>query len=130
MNRAERRGREAFARTIRAGWTPFERLHVEHLIEYGNCVACWRNNRYSVQVFDRTRLGVPFTHIAIRRHDNETEFPWSDLQRIKNEICGPEREAVEMFPAHSEVVDLANMRHLFVLSEGSRLPFTIRGPWT
>ena len=40
---------------------------------------------------------------------------WDELQRIKNETVGPEVWCVENYPAESEVVNVANMRHLYVL---------------
>jgi hypothetical protein len=33
---------------------------------------------------------------------------WRDLQRIKNQLVGPECEAVELYPAESRKVDTAN----------------------
>jgi len=46
------------------------------------------------------------------------------LQRIKNEIVGPEHEAVELFPAESRLVDTSNQYHLWVLtSDENRWPF-------
>lgn len=49
---------------------------------------------------------------------------WHEMQRIKDEICGPESVGVEIYPPRSEIVDGADMFHLFV---GARLPrdFTI-----
>jgi hypothetical protein len=38
---------------------------------------------------------------------------WRDLQRIKNELVGPECEAVELYPAESRLVDTANQYHLW-----------------
>lgn len=89
---------------------------------------CFVNGHYSVQVSDEpTPFGV-VVHLWIRRHDGERIRTWAALQRIKTEIVGPERVAVEVFPAESELVDAANMFHLWVLPEGQRLPFTLRGP--
>lgn len=46
-------------------------------------------------------------------------------------VVGPERVAVEIYPAESDVMDQANMRHLFVLPEGTPPPFSLRGGrWT
>jgi hypothetical protein len=51
---------------------------------------------------------------------------WADMQRIKNELVGPERVAVEVFPPVSELVDQANIAHLWVLPEGFALPFSLK----
>jgi len=55
-----------------------------------------------------------------------TDIPWIEMQRIKNELFGEERVAVEVFPPESELVDAANMYHMWVMPEGFQLPFTLR----
>ena len=42
---------------------------------------------------------------------------WDELQRIKNECLGEDVWCVEVYPAQSELLDVANMRHLWVLDE-------------
>ncbi len=61
-------------------------------------------------------------HAAIRNADN-TDILWREKQRIKDEIFGEERTAIEVFPAKNELVDGANMYHLWVLPDGLNLPF-------
>lgn len=61
--------------------------------------------------------------LSIKRLDRRAIHDWRELQRIKNELCGPEREAVEIYPAESRKVDTSNQFHLWVFEEGSRLPF-------
>ena len=78
---------------------------------------------YSVQFFERASAWGTIDHLLLRRHDGGVEFPWSDLQRVKDELCGPERVAVEVFPPQSQLVDAANCRHLWVLPAGFALPF-------
>lgn len=53
---------------------------------------------------------------------SEIRPDWWEAQRIKNEICGHEATAVEVYPPQSEVVDDANAYHLWTVD---RLPFTI-----
>lgn len=43
------------------------------------------------------------------------EIPWEDLQRLKRECGRGDCWAVEVFPADAEVVNIQNMRHLFLL---------------
>jgi hypothetical protein len=57
------------------------------------------------------------TRSTVGAHD------WRHFQRIKNEIAGPEREAVEIYPAESRLVDTANEYWLWVLPERERLHF-------
>lgn len=81
------------------------------------------NNVYSVQFFERDSIWGLIDHLLLRRHDEGLAFPWADLQRIKDELCGPERVAVEVFPPQAQLVDDANCRHLWVLPIGFVLPF-------
>ncbi|WP_416730279.1 hypothetical protein [Fictibacillus sp. JL2B1089] len=63
-------------------------------------------------------------HAAIRNAENN-DIPWAEKQRIKNEIFGSERIAIEVFPKESELIDVANMYHIWVLPKGMQLPFKI-----
>jgi len=49
---------------------------------------------------------------------------WDDLQRLKRECGYGDRDAVEVFPADDDVVNVANMRHLFVMLDA--LPYAWR----
>ena len=83
----------------------------------------FHNNRYHVYVKLISTLWGDMLHLSIKRNDRGVWRDWRDLQRIKNEIAGPECEAVEMFPAESRMVDTANQYHLWVLPPGKRFPF-------
>ena len=63
------------------------------------------------------------TWLSIKRKDKECIHDWRELQRIKNALCGPEREALELYPAESRLVDTSNQFHLFVLPEGQFFPY-------
>ena len=83
----------------------------------------WRNDRYVVTV--RRHLPHPFyehmTHLSIRRVDRAPLRDWRHFQRIKNELCGPEWEGLELYPAESRLIDEANQFHLWVVD--AALPF-------
>ena len=51
---------------------------------------------------------------------------WADLQRIKDELLGVDRVALEVFPARAAVVDVVNMYHLWSPPAGFALPFRLR----
>lgn len=90
---------------------------------------CWVNNRYSVQVSLVSLVATAWgdvTHLWVREHAGGMPRSWSDLQRIKNELTGPERVAVEVFPPVSQLIDSANMAHLWVYPSGFTLPFRLR----
>lgn len=61
-------------------------------------------------------------HLSFKRNDRAAVRDWRHFQAIKNEVAGPEREAIEIFPPESELVDGANEYHLWVLPEGSWSP--------
>ena len=52
-------------------------------------------------------------HAAIRNIES-TDISWSEKQRIKNELFGEEVQAIEFFPKQSDLVDEANMYHLWI----------------
>jgi hypothetical protein len=61
-------------------------------------------------------------HLSIRRNDRKAVNDWRDLQRIKNQLCGLDAEAVELYPAEARMVDQANSYHLWCLPAGQRFP--------
>ena len=65
-------------------------------------------------------------HMCMRNAESK-DIPWAEMQCIKNEIFGEERTAIEVFPPVSELVDEANMYHLWVFAEGFKLPFGLKG---
>lgn len=80
--------------------------------------ALWKNDIYAVAVYDE-KDGI--RHVTIQRLDGRPARDWRHLQQIKNETCGPEREAVELYPAQSRVVDTTNTTHLWVFGDGVML---------
>jgi hypothetical protein len=119
----------------RLEWEPMERklLTAEETAYFkriGDFREGWLNNIYSAQVYVRTTPWGQIIHLAVRRHDGGEVQGWDPLQRIKNELIGPDRIAIEIYPSDSLVNDEANMRHLFVMPEGFDLPLTIHGRWT
>ena len=93
----------------------------------------WLNDKYQAAVRRRTGPG-PFdpsgecvtgfpeeagevTWLSIKRLDKGPQRDWRDLQHIKNDIVGPEAEAMEIYPAESRLMDTANQTHLFSLNK-------------
>lgn len=83
------------------------------------------NNLYQVNVY----AGIPVSPtskvywLSIKLRSRNVVTNWRDLQRIKNEIIGPEHEAVQLFPAESRLVDTSNQYHLWVLANEQQFPF-------
>lgn len=83
-------------------------------------MALWRSSRFLVQVYedpgvDALRLSVCRTVIngEGRWEDNIT---WDELQEIKNQCGYGHCDAVEIYPREKDVINVANMRHLWVVA--------------
>ena len=102
---------------------PFERAD-HSLVAQGKFDACWLNDTYTVLVreFIVPNWPQPMTHLSIKRNDKDWIHDWRDLQQIKNEVLGIEREGIELYPAESRLVDEANQYHLYVLPAGHEWP--------
>lgn len=81
-------------------------------------VAVWRSRNFLVQQFAApapavARLSILRTVIDGDRWADGTT--WDELQRLKAEAGFPDAWAVEVYPAAAEVVNVANIRHLWLL---------------
>jgi hypothetical protein len=81
----------------------------------------WKNDVYQVAV--RVYSNGNLRHLSIKRIDREPIHDWRDLQHIKNELCGEDSEAVEIYPAEARRVDTANQYHLWCFPRSYRIPF-------
>lgn len=81
----------------------------------------WRNKVFAVLVRPEAN-GIK--HLAVSSLTG-TRPTWWEMQRIKNEIAGEPATAVEVYPPQSEIVDGADMFHLWVMP--SALPFSLYG---
>lgn len=121
-------------------WTPFEDITASMPPGFFDNIlitenerkwfrAIYVNNRYQVMRFHVPVEGWPEGYVEwlnIKRRDRDWMHDWRELQRIKNELCGPEREAIEIYPAESRLVDTSNQYHLWVLAPDAALPFGYR----
>lgn len=62
-------------------------------------------------------------HLSMRTVENDVRHDWREMQRVKNELLGPEWEGVELYPAESRIVDTANQYHLWCVPERFPLGF-------
>ena len=80
--------------------------------------AAWRSKDYIVQMKMEAsgyrRLTVSRTLVDAGGNYG-ADISWDELQAIKHSIGFGEKWAVECYPPNSEVVNVANMRHLFIL---------------
>jgi hypothetical protein len=103
--------------------TPAKDAALERILGYVPDLASeiWRNDKYVCSV-ERDDDGH-VKELSIRRDDRSWPRDWRDFQRIKNEIAGPEVEAVELFPAESRLYDTANQFWLWCLPPGEKFSF-------
>jgi len=91
----------------------------------------WINNKYQVNIDRNPEFGQGWPemiHLSIKRRDKQPIHDWRDIQRIKNELFGPENEGVELYPAESRLCDTANQFHAWILKEPGRIfPFGFFG---
>lgn len=124
MNRAARRAANGLMRK-RQSWSWVERTPTEgeraRYPAIRDIHAAYFNDVYSVQVYRvRTDMGVVL-HLIVRGQQDNQEPPWRDLQRIKDELLGEDAYAVQVYPRKADVVDQADVYHLWVLP--NELPF-------
>lgn len=84
----------------------------------------WSNDIYEVFVHRSEEGGA---HLSIKRYDRAAVHNWRHFQQIKNEVCGPFFEAVELYPSETRVADNANQYHLWVMPEGVILELGFSG---
>ena len=74
----------------------------------------WVNDTYVVDVGSARLFDKAALWLMIARHDRGKILrDWQHFQNIKNDIAGPDCEAIEIYPRQSGVVDKGNEYHLF-----------------
>lgn len=110
-------------------WRPWESMPIP--LDWGN-YSGWvrevtrveRNWLYVVLIRPVATAWGEVHHLAIRT-PSSLEPPWRDKQRIKDDLFGPEFTAVEVMPPQGELIDEADMYHMWVMPAEFMLPFTI-----
>jgi hypothetical protein len=82
-------------------------------------VKVWQSKEFLVQQFSVSTVGgvrLSVNRTAINDDGSWVDgITWDDLQRIKHE-CGFGNEvAIEIFPPDKDVVNVANLRHLWIV---------------
>lgn len=80
----------------------------------------YRNNRYTVMIYDGSMTTAgPVTRALIQNHfDEPIKNHWSEIQRIKNEVFGPEVTAIEYYPAESQLINQHNIYWIWIFPQG------------
>lgn len=86
-------------------------------VEGGKPLRLWRSRRFAAMLYKEGR----HYRLSVCRAELDDDFRWKDgitweeLQQIKSECGFHDEWAVEVFPPDREVVNVANMRHLWML---------------
>jgi len=105
-------------KNTREKWQPLEKgvSTIPDELTMDGPAETWINDIYTVLV--RRYMSCPFksplTWLSIKRNDKEPCRDWRHFQYIKNQLCGPECEGIELFPKESNLCDQSNQYHLWV----------------
>lgn len=83
--------------------------------------AVWRSRLFLVQCYAEhdgiTRISVSRTVIDPTTGRWKDGIAWEDLQDIKRQVGLGDYMAVEIYPADRNIINVANMRHLWVMRD-------------
>lgn len=83
------------------------------------CIEVRRNNRFLIQIFEpgngAQRITINRTMIDVDTGAWLDGITWDEIQKIKRDLGFGARDAVEVYPADSDVVNVANMRHIWLV---------------
>lgn len=85
-------------------------------------VAVWRSRDFLVQVFDDPHESGTIRRLSINRTRMDGDrwadgITWDELQRVKRELGLGNVWAVEVYPPDAELVNVANVRHLWLMDQ-------------
>lgn len=83
-------------------------------------LAVYRSKKFLVQVHDekgRNRISINRTEIDTTNKRWKDGISWDEIQKIKSEIGYGDRDAVEVFPRDCDVVNVANIRHIWIVGK-------------
>ena len=75
-------------------------------------ISVWESDEFSIGAF----MDQGFIRLDIMRRDMTDGITWDELNQIKNECGFSEFDACEFFPRQRDIVNTANVRHLYISS--------------
>lgn len=80
-------------------------------------IEVWLSDKYLVQVFDEGHSLRMSVNRVTTGGDSKWDdgLSWDELQDIKGSIGRGNKYAIEVYPRDCDVVNVANMRHLWIL---------------
>jgi hypothetical protein len=131
LNREQRRALEKVKRQLIASYpdtleiVPENDPNIPYSSHPQDIEHIYRSKKYTVILW---KIGVGFAgynfgqRFSITRNEWDSKdrrykdgLTWDEIMDIKREMGFGERTAIEYYPADSEVVNLANMRHVFLI---------------
>lgn len=89
-------------------------------------VRVWQSQKYLVQLFDAGAVPMPPTTMmrlsvcrVTLKDDGRWEegLEWEELMQVKREVGYGDWYALEVYPRDRDIVNVANMRHLWILTQ-------------
>lgn len=107
------------------GWSEGMKALAVNLTAKAVPMRAWRSRRFAAVLFDEgvrvpNRLSVNRAELSAAGNFVDG-ITWDELMQVKRECGFGKRDALELFPADTTVVNDANMRHLWILDTPSRL---------
>lgn len=124
LNRAERR-RNGLGKETKWITQPSPKSSGRFSGWLGEMDRAYSNGKYAVMIRTIETEWGTVDHACIRNVAS-SDIPWRDKQKIKNELFGQDRTAIEVFPTEEDLVDAANMYHLWIFKKGFKLPFGLK----
>lgn len=83
-------------------------------------VEVWRSSDFCCQIYQEAeclRLSISTTSLDHNNGRWADGISWDQLQTIKHQVGLGSRQAIEIYPPDDHVINVANMRHLWILPE-------------
>lgn len=79
----------------------------------------WRSRHHLVMLYPKHESGAQRLSVLRTSIDDDGRWrdgiTWDDLQRLKREAGFGDAVAVEIYPPDDDIIDVANLRHLWLL---------------
>jgi hypothetical protein len=86
-------------------------------------IRVWQSRKYLVQMYEegalegRTSLRLSVSRVTVNDEGRwEDGLSWDDLMQVKREIGYGHWYAVEVYPRDEDIVNVANLRHLWLFA--------------
>lgn len=93
------------------------------MLEEGRVLGAWRSREFMATAWVEKnpalacRLSINRTRIDPITGKFLDMILWDDMFNVKNQCGFADMDAIEVYPAESKLVNVANMRHLFVMRQ-------------